>query len=80
MLTYLVLMWLFFKTIKRENTKLWVRLGEPSIFKSSPDSNIKVLKYLFGSDPKPMLAHILKYLFVVFVIIFASYIFMFFYE
>lgn len=77
---YLVLMWFFLKTIKLKNTELWIRLGEPSIFKSYSDSNVKVLKYLFSSDQKPILAYVLKYLFVMFIIVFASYIFMFFYE
>jgi hypothetical protein len=77
---YLVLTWLFLGTIKRKNPELWIRLGEPSIFKSSSDSNIKVLKYLFSSDQKPTLAHILKYLFILFIIIFIGYVFLFFYE
>lgn len=79
-LIYLVVMWSFCGTMKSENPELWIKLGEPSIFKSSPDSNIKVLKYLFSHDEKPLLAYLLKYLFILFIIIFAGFVFMFFYE
>lgn len=77
---YLLLISFLFKKLRDEYPKIWFSLGEPSVLKASADSNIKVLKYLFNDDSKPPLAHVLKYLFVLFVIIFVCYVLLFFFE
>ncbi len=74
----LLLLSYFYRTLKIHDLKLWEELGEPSIFNPSACSNKKVLKYLFSNSTKPVLAHILKYLAIIFWTYFACYIVLFF--
>lgn len=72
-----ILLWNVYEYLKKNDHLLWEKLGEPSIFRPSIGSNMKILRYLFNTDPKPISAHILRYTFILFSLLFACYILFF---